>query len=159
MAGDVENWLTGCAGDHALNTSKQCLDSVPSEQLLAQAISHMRIPTLPSKSHVNCRHKRWGNSYELVFEIATILSLRCPVNLNIWNHPDHIQRVLQELDPKVGMQEHLGAFVFSKDDKRVVVAGDGRLLDGSNGNLWEEYMRGKSQFSLALDIELELFCK
>ena len=156
MMGDVENWLTGCAGDHALNTSKQFQDGVPTEQLLVQAISHMRIPAFPSQSHLNCRHKRWGRSYELVFEIATILSLRCTENLNIWNHPDHVQRVLQEVDPRVDMQEHLGCFVFLNDDNRVVVAGDGRLLDGSKRNLWEDYMRGISPFSLAMVIESEL---
>ena len=157
MAGNVENWTTGGPGDHGLDTSIQCQNGVATDQLIIQAISHMRLPLYPSHTHLNCRHKRWARSYELVFEIATILILRNR-DLEILNDPYCTQRVLCKLDPKIDMHEHLGGFIFtsSPSGKRVVVTGDGRLLNGSNKNLWEDYMSGQTPYNLALTIETEL---
>ncbi len=157
MAGDVENWSTGAPGDHGLETSKMCQNGVPTEQLVTQAISHMRLPLFPVKSHLNCRHKRWGRSYELMFEITTILMIRNP-SISLLNHPDHVREYVRKSDPKADMNEHLGAFVFmhSHSGKRVIVAGDGRLLDGSDINVWEDFMNGQTSFSLALTIEADI---
>ena len=82
---------------------------------------------------MNCRHKRWGASYELCFEIAAILELRHdPEELTIWNHPYHTERILTDLDPKASMKEHLGAFIFKRYEKQIVLAADGRHFSHSN---------------------------
>ncbi len=80
MEGDVENWRTGA--NHRLKTSELCWKGMPTEKLISLAIDHMRLLVYPSKSHVNCRHKRWGASFELVFggssaRLATLHSLVC----------------------------------------------------------------------------------
>lgn len=153
MAGNVENWYTG---DHGLKTSELCWQGTPTEELIFLAIAHMRLPVYPSRSHVNCRHKRWGASFEMMFEIATILALRNPKYLNIWNDPSYTERLVRDLDPDADMQEHPGAFVFTNCEKNIVITGDGRWLDGSGRNLWEDYMRGCSPHSIAVSIEKAL---
>lgn len=156
MAGNVENWRTGEPGDHGLKTSELCWKGIPTEELISLAIDHMRLPIYPSKSHVNCRHKRWGASFDLIFEVATILALRNPEYLDIWNDPSYTEKIMRDLDPNANMQEHPGAFVFEGYEKTIVITGDGRLLDGSGRNLWEDYMRGLSPYSIALSIEKNL---
>ncbi len=153
MSGDVENWRTGGPGDHGLKTSELCRKGIPTEKLISLAIHHMRLPIYPSKSHLNCRHKRWGASFELMFEVATILALRNEGNLDIWNAPAHTDRFIRDQDPNANMHEHPGAFVFTNYKKTAVITGDGRCLDGSGRNLWEDYMRGVSSHSMALSIE------
>ena len=152
-AGDVENWRIGGPGDHGLKTSEHYKKDVPTGRLVSLAFAHIGLPTLPSQRHTNCRHKRWGRSYELMFEIATILALRNSENLQIWNHSDSTEKLIRELDPKASMDEHPGAFVFESDTNRVVITGAGRLLDESDKNFWEDYMRGNSPFFLATCIE------
>ena len=58
----------------------------------------------------------------------------------------------------VDMNEHLGAFIFINPNSgnRVLVTGDGRFLDGSNRNLWADFMKGQTPFSLALAIEADI---
>lgn len=153
MTGDVENWLTGSPGDHGLDTARQCEGGAATELLVSQAIRFMGIPAIPAKSHVMCRHKRWGGSYELVFEIATIIALRTQGEIRIWNAPFHTHDVVRKADPKAAMTEHPGAFLFTGHGKDVLVAGDGRLLDGSGRDLWSEYMQGASPSALARSIE------
>lgn len=156
-AGDVENWRTGGPGDRGLKTSELCKLEVPTERLVSLAFGHMGLPTHPSTSHLNCRHKRWGSSFELMFEIATIIALRNPEKIKIWNHPDHTEKLIRERDPKATMHEHLGAFIFSNHSNTdIVIAGDGRWLDESGRNLWEEYMLGHSSYFLAVSIENRL---
>lgn len=46
--------------------------------------------------------------------------------------------------------------MHSHSGKRVMVAGDGRLLDGSDRNVWEDFMNGQTPFSLALAIEADI---
>jgi len=48
---------------------------------------------------------------------------------------------LDEIDPLSSMKEHPGGFIFRHDQKEVVLTGDGRLLDGSERNLWNNYMK------------------
>lgn len=156
MAGDVENWRRGGPGDHGLKTSELCWEGMPTVNLVSLALEHMELPTYPTETHINCRHKRWGSSYELMFEIATILALRNPENFNIWNAPYYAEKFIRELDPMATMQEHPGAFIFTNNANQIVIAGDGRWLDGSGRNCWEDYMRGDSSLSLAICIENQL---
>lgn len=150
MFGDVENWDKGFPGDHKLQLIRDCLNGMPTADLVRSAVKHFAIDPFPSKSHLSCRHKRWGESYVLCFEIATYLALRFEVDeLAIWNHPDHISRKIESLDPKFSMKEHPGAFLFSNSGKELLVSGDGRILDKSGTNVWEDYMSGKSVPALA----------
>jgi hypothetical protein len=150
IGGDVENWRTGGPGDHGCNLMERCGNGVPTEQLICAAVSHLAIPPIPPKSHLSCRHKRWGASYEMCFEIATLIGLRYePGEIAIWNHPEHTYQAIRSCDPNHQMREHPGAFLFTKGEKNICLAGDGRLLDCSLRNLWTEYMSGKSTFELS----------
>ena len=157
IGGDVENWQRGSPGDHGLSAIELCFKNVPVEEIVHKAISHMGIDPIPAISHLHCRHKRWGASYELCFEVATILALKYEQEeLEIWNHPFHTKRAISELDSKSGMKEHLGAFLFIRNGKKLLLAADGRLLDGSNKNLWHNYMNGFGVSELAELIEIQL---
>jgi len=135
----------------------KCSNGVPTEELINLAISHFDIPPLPGKSHLNCRHKRWGASYELCFEIATFIALQYePSEIEIWNHPTHTKKAIAD-DPKYPMKEHPGGFVFISGGSKLCVAGDGRLLDGSKLNLWTEYMKGNSVNFLSNLLIQEMF--
>jgi hypothetical protein len=156
MQGNVENWRTGGPGDHGCDLVGPCEAGLPTEELVRRAIRHMDIPPLPEKSHLPCRHKRWGDSYVLMFEVATILALRSREGLHIWNF--HAEEEVRRLDPtKADMAEHPGVFTFEFSDKKVVVAGDGRVLDGSSRNLWKEYITGDTPKGMATSIEKNLF--
>ncbi len=159
IGGNVESWRSGGPGDHGLPTIEFCNSNMPTEEILRRAIAHMGIEPLPKKSHYNCRHKRWGRSFELCFEIATILALQYESSdLYIWNSHFETGRLLTELDPNVDQVEHPGAFLFDSRKKKILLAADGRLLDGSDQNLWHMYMNGGSAFTLAeiLKQKLEL---
>jgi len=150
MGGNVENWRTGGPGDHGLKLIDQCERGTPTAELVRAVVSHFEQPPIPPKSHISCRHKRWGSSYVLAFEVAAYLALQFEVeDLSIWNHPVHIERKLVDREPKLKMKEHPGAFLFARHDRELLVAGDGRLLDDSGDNLWQEYMRGQSVSQLA----------
>ena len=158
IGGDVENWRTGGPGDHGCNLMDRCASGVPTEHLIHAAISHLDVPPLPPKSHLHCRHKRWGASYELCFEVAALVALQYePGQIQIWNHPAHTKRAIAEHDPNHRMKEHPGAFLFISDDSVVCVAGDGRILDGSDENLWLEYMSGKTTRTLSDVVIQRLF--
>ena len=75
MCGNVENWLTGEPGDHGLKTHEMLEQGVPTAEIVAQAIEHMRLSITPTRSHSSCRHHRWGTSYVLLFDIMTRLVL------------------------------------------------------------------------------------
>jgi hypothetical protein len=75
MHGDVENWSSGSPGDHGFSAIKMCEEGKPIEKIIEQAIQHMQLPQIPNETHINCRHKRWGKSFELLFEISTLLAL------------------------------------------------------------------------------------
>ena len=157
IGGDVENWRSGGPGDHGLPAMDLCASKMPTEEIVRRAITHMGIEPIPQVSHFNCRHKRWGDSFKLCFKIATILAIRLEsTGLRIWNHSYHTERLLAKLDPKAKQNEHLGAFLINRDEKQLVLAADGRLLDGSNHNIWHLYMDGYSAFSLAEMIEEKL---
>lgn len=153
MSGNAENWRSGSPGDHRMNTSEQCTEGVATERLIELAIGHLQIDLLPQKSHVGCRHQRWGGSYVLMFELSTIIALteEAP-DLQVWNWPGSMNRVLSELDPQYGMREHPAGFLLTNGASRLVLTGDGRMLDGSKRNLWLEYMAGRSPSQLAESI-------
>ncbi|MCG3168783.1 MAG: hypothetical protein CALGDGBN_00290 [Pseudomonadales bacterium] len=155
IAGDVENWRL--KGDDRLYTSTLCGNGEPTENLVAGAIKHMALPAKPAKSHFNCRHKRWGASWQLCFEVAACLALKYgPHELEIWNHPIHVERLIRESDPQWAMKQHPGAFLFRSDERHILVAGDGRVLDGSNRNIWDLYMNGVGVSQLVATIEAEI---
>ncbi len=144
IGGDVENWRTGGAGDHGCPLMEMCAKGVSTEELVLSSISHFDIPVLPEKTHYNCRHKRWGASYELCFEIATLVALRYEADeIAIWNHPAHTRMGVAD-DTERHMKEHPGAFLFVSGENSLCVTGDGRILCKGGLNLWHEYMRGKS---------------
>lgn len=148
--GDVENWRTGNPGDHACNLVDRCKAGVPTEELILAAISHLGIPTFPSTSHLACRHKRWGASYVMCFEIAALVALQYePEEIEIWNHPFHTNRAISVYDPNHCMEEHPGAFLFISKDREICITGDGRVLDESGQHLWLEYMSGKTAYALS----------
>ena len=153
-SGNVENWITGSPGDHRLNTIEMCGRGVASDIIVAAAIRHPNMPVIPTKSHIHCRHRRRGKSYELMFSVAAILALRnSRGGFSIWNHPYHTEHVIHEIDPQFNISEHPGAFIFIRHEKRVVVSGDGRLLGGCDVNYWNRYMQGESAYTFALEIE------
>jgi hypothetical protein len=157
MCGDVENWRSGSPGDHGLKAQQMHVEGMETTAIVKAAIRHMDLPAMPTSSHVGCRHKRWGDSYVLCFEIATIIALRNGFEkVSIWNHPEHTKRAIEELDPKNGMKEHPGGFLLRRDEKMVVIAGDGRLLYESGDDLWARYMAGESVGDLAQDVESRL---
>jgi len=54
------------------------------------------------------------------------------------------------------MTEHPGAFYVSAHDESVLIAGDGRVLDGSNRNIWSEYMEGATTEVLVESLRCQL---
>lgn len=160
MFGNVENWQTGTPGDHGLNTIEMCERGSPFEEIVKQAISHLRFPDKPEETHLNCRHKRWGSSFLLLFEISTFLSLKYDhKTISIWNNIYHTQKYIDQLDPKADMPEHLGAFIFQHNGHQVIFASDGRELSGNKkDNYWKRFMAGESAFSLYEDLTMKLNC-
>jgi hypothetical protein len=147
--GDVENWLTGQPGDHGLKLTERLEAGEPVEGMVAEAIRYLAIPAYPERSHLHCRHKRWGDSYRLVFRIAALLALRFrgfDDGCSIWNAPEETERSAKRLDPNADMKEHLGYFAFQRHGGRAaVIAGDGRVLEPSGeGSVWDRYMGGES---------------
>lgn len=155
--GDVENWRSGGPGDHGLQTIEMCDKGESTSQIVEKAIHYMNIPPIPQESHVLCWHKRWGASFELCFQIATVLALRHePETIQIWNHPFHVNPRILQTDPEAKINEHLGAFLFVQGGKELLVAADGRVLDSTNANIWLSYMQGQTVISLATFIEKNL---
>lgn len=157
MGGDVENWTTGSPGDHGLETIDLCKRGVSAETLVEKAIWHMRLPAVPPKSHYACRHHRWGSSYVLCFNIAASMALRHAMGgVSISDAPEEVDRRIAAIDPRAKMTEHPGAFVFRYRDRELLLAGDGRVLDDESGDVWEEYMHGKSVETLVAEIEARI---
>ncbi|OFI34205.1 hypothetical protein BFC17_21960 [Alteromonas lipolytica] len=153
MTGRVENWLQSELGSTNYKLDDLCADGASTDELIKVAIRCLGLSSYPQQTHLNCRHKRWQDSYILCFEIATILALQYNFDdLMIINGMEHIRRHLPEVDPKYAMKEHPGAFQFFKDGKSCWLSGDGRLLNGGGSNLWEQYMAGDSAVSLANSI-------
>ncbi len=159
MCGNVENWQTGQPGDHGLKTLEMLEQGVPTAEIVAQAIRYMRLSVLPTRSHYSCRHHRWGSSYVLLFDIMTRLVLTQPnSDLILANAPRDVYpgRLIRKLDPLWDMKEHPGAFYVSDNDETVLIAGDGRVLDGSERNIWTEYMSGATTEVLVESLRCQL---
>lgn len=148
MFGDIENWQIESPGGHDINTIKMCDDGIDTGSLVKATIEHFRFEPQPPKSHLHCRHKRWGDSYKLCFELATIIALRYEDQVQIFNHPFHTQRAIDDGDPKRGMKEHPGAFIFQGPKKTIVITGDARVLEHSGINLWVRFMLGDTKADL-----------
>ena len=159
MCGNIENWLTGGPGDHGLKTHEMLMQGVPTAEIVALAIKHMRLTITPTRSHYSCRHHRWGNSYVLLFDIMTRLVLTQPDSeIILANSPKDVYpgRLIRKHDPLWDMKEHPGAFYVSDQDVSMLIAGDGRVLDGSNRNLWSEYMSGSTTDGLVRSLRGQL---
>ena len=65
-------------------------------------------------------------------------------DLIVANSPndEYLGLLLRKNEPRLAMKEHPGAFYVSANDRSVLIAGDGRVLDGSERNLWHEFMSG-----------------
>lgn len=159
MTGDVENWEWGSPGDHGCALADRFKRGTPVATLVPPAITHLRLGPLPDKSHLGCRHKRWGDSYVLCLQVAALLAVQHePHDLGIYNHPAHTCRLLDMPDPKAAMHQHPGYFIFTHKERALCLAGDGRVLGHDGGNVWLQYMRGASAFSLAQDLAAKLQC-
>lgn len=153
-AGDIENWQTGSPGDHGLKLVERVANGEDVAVMLVEAVRFLGLPTRPTRSHPQCRHRRWGASFQLVFRIAALLTLRWDDRVQVWNDPAIIRRRAAALDPDADMREHPGYFLFEANDRSVLVAGDGRVLssDGSD-SWWSQFMAGKSITNLVQQLE------
>lgn len=142
--GNVENWRTGGPGDHGLETIQMCLRGAHFDELLAATIRHLKLHGSPPISHLHCRHKRWGSSYALCFEVATQLAIKFEGRISVVNHPGNTEHAKFKQDPGHNMKEHPGVILLIANGARIVLRGDGALLDGDDGSIWEEYMAGSS---------------
>jgi len=147
MEGNVENWVTGSPGAHGLKLVPRLQEGEPVGPMLEETIRFLGLQPFPSQTHFNCRHKRWGDSYRLLFRVAALLAMKQRLKLN--NGQDALERG-HSLDPQANMKEHPGYFVFGE----IVVCGDGRVLPPhGDASLWELWMRGASEQDLVGWIE------
>jgi len=150
MTGNTENWLSGSSGDHKYKSEELCKTGTATSALISGAINHLRLSAVPRASHLSCRHKRWGDSYILCFEIAACIALRYDNEyVSILNSPADIQRHLFKYDPKHTIKEHPGGFLFRTSSAEALLIGDGRLVHPYESNMWEAYMLGKTPFELS----------
>ncbi|MCB9482058.1 MAG: hypothetical protein H6680_09605 [Desulfobacteraceae bacterium] len=158
MGGNIENWESSTPGSHGFEAIKMFENTADLSAILKGAFEYMNLPAIPEKTHLNCRHKRWGESFMLMFEISTMLALKNESDgISIWNHPSMTEDEVKRLDPLCGMKEHLGAFIFNSSKNKVIFASDGRELTGrTNENYWHRFMAGESSFDLYRDLLIKL---
>jgi hypothetical protein len=143
MAGNTENWLRGIPGNHCYKGEENCENGASISTLIQESINPLNLPVLPHSSHLSCRHKRWGDSYIMCFEIAACIALRYGhEQVEIWNGTSDIRHYLSKYDSKTHINEHPGGFLFQTNETEVFLAGDGRLLHPTESNMREEYMLG-----------------
>ena len=151
MAGNVENWITGSPGDHGCDLFDVCNSGTVAEELVSRAIRHLRLPPIPAKPHNQCHHKRRGDSFVLLWEIATILALRADLGESDLYL---VANGLKSGQPFVGLDgppvtyRKPAHFCFS-GNRDIYVSDEGALCDGSGHNLWLRYMAGESPALLA----------
>lgn len=151
MAGNAENWITGGPGDHGCELVERCAAGAPAPELVTQAICHLRLPALPSHAHNHCHHKRRGDSFVLLWEIATLLALRADMGRS---KAYLMANGLEDGKPFMGHDEppmtyrKPGHFCFG-GGQWVYVTDEGVLCDGSGEDLWARYMGGESPAALA----------
>ena len=159
MYGNVENWLTGEPGDHGLKTHEMLKRGVATAEIVSLAIEYLDIRVTPTRSHYSCRHHRWGSSYILLFDIVTRLVLSHPgSDLIVANSPgdEYLGLLMRKHESCLAMKEHPGAFYLSANDRSVLIAGDGRVLDGSERNVWHEFMSGATTDSIVDSLRSQL---
>jgi hypothetical protein len=150
MARNTENWLRGGPGGHGHKGVDDCENGESISTLITESIKQLNFPALPRSSHLYCRHKRWGDSYILCFEIAACIALRYGhEQVGIYNSPSNIRHYLSKYDPKTQINEHPGGFLFLTNEAVVFLAGDGRLLHPTKSNMWEEYMLGQTPYEFS----------
>lgn len=153
MAGNVENWFSGSPGDHGCDLVESCSGGAPAHDLVAQAIRHLGLAALPPKPHNHCRHKRRGDSFVLLWELATLLALRADMDRSavcLLANGLEDDKPHPELDALPMTYRQPGHFWFGEPWGRgVYVTDEGVLCDGSGENLWERYMAGESPAALA----------
>ena len=64
--------------------------------------------------------------------------------------------LLRKKDTLWEMKEHPGGFCVSDNDVSLLIAGDGRVLDGSDRNIWHEYMSGVTTDTLVESLRCQL---
>jgi hypothetical protein len=145
-SGDVERWTDGeMSESRRISLVERAANGEDLFVLLQAAIKHLDLAPLPSSSHYDCRHKRWGDSYTLIFHLAAQLALRADRAVTIWNHSFHTARLAREMDADFDLPEHPGHFLISGRKGQVLIAGDGRVLVPTNErSLWRRYMEGES---------------
>jgi hypothetical protein len=148
-AGDVELWKDGGPGGSSrLGLSERFFRGEDPDLLLQEGIEFLELKPLPRATHLNCRHKRWGESYRLMFTVAARVALRAPKS-TIWNHRHHTEMLGKKHDPDHRMKEHPGHFLFRGKGAPVFIAGDGRvLLPEGEESLWTRHMKGESEDSI-----------
>lgn len=155
--GRIKKFGSISAASGTLDLEPRANAGEPVGSMVAEAVKHLRLPPFPPKSHLNCKHKRWGDSYGLVFNLSALLALRWNGRVQIWNHPYHTARLAAELDPQEGKGESSGHFLWivrGHQEKRMFLAGDGRVLEPKNlGSLWQGYMEGKTVAALLSNVE------
>jgi len=153
MSGDVENWVTGRPGDHGLELAARAFAGEPVEPMVGEAIRHLGLPVFPHKSHVNCRHKRWGESYQLVFRTAALIALRND-HIAVWNDPGDRNVDAMACAHQSSATEPLGHFLFEAGGRSVVAAGDGCVLKPAGQlSLWASFMQGAGETEIVRKIE------
>lgn len=153
--GDVENWANASDASHRLDTINMCARGDSLDALVSQTINYLGLRAMPEKSHVSCRHKRWGASYCLLFEIATRLAITYGDDVRINNDPDLLKRFVNDNDPQAQQHEHPGVFLLQANHD-LLIRGDGKILLGASGNLWQRFMAGSSSQSLANELAITL---
>jgi hypothetical protein len=150
MAGNTENWLSVGSEIQGRKGEIDCENGASISTLITESINHLSFPAMPHSSHLSCRHKRWGDSYTLCFEIATCIALRFGhEQIGIWNSPSDIRHCISKYDPKMQIKEHPGGFLFLTNEAEVFLVGDGRLLHPAESNMWEMYMLGQTPYELS----------
>jgi hypothetical protein len=143
MAGNVENWRTGGPGDHGLELADKSSAGMRASRMIAQAIRHLEFPVLPEHSHLQCRHKRWGASFQLVFRLAALIALRWENKVRITS-PSAKDPRISVLDRKADMPEHPGYMVLESHPNKIILCCDGRVLQPvDQPSLWDRYMGGE----------------
>lgn len=160
--GDAEPWEIdpNSVGSHSIALAEKMRTGASPDDLVKEAIAAFRLSPLPEKTHLNCRHKRWGQSYVLMFDLTARIAFQAhPDDIRIWNDPYHTQGLARKYDPNFAQKEHLGHILFDHHGREVLLAGDGRVLVPEGGSsFWERFMAGASEIELFAELMKMLDC-
>ena len=159
MYGNVENWLNRGPGDHGFKTQESLEQGVSTAEIVSLVMAYLDVPVTSTRYNYSCRHHRWGSSYNLLFDIVTRLVLtNGDSELIVANCPrdEYLGSLIREKDPLWEVKEHPVGFYVSDNDVSLLIAGDGRVLDGSDRNIWHEYMSGVTTDTLVESLRYQL---